>query len=159
LGIDLAVRVGSLADSSLLATRVGSPRGIVCGNLAYFAQRDTPRSPDELTSHDCVTFEGLPSRPPWAFKTGKSNTPVAVRSRLVVNTAEAAIASLGLTRAFSHQVAAAVQSAALTVVLQQFEPEPSPVNLIHAGGLAPLKPRAFLDHAAPRLKAMLRRNG
>lgn len=158
--VDLAVRIGALPDSSLVATRVGSIRRVVCGSPAYFAARGIPKSPGELGTHDCVTFEGLMSPDTWTFAAGKSETPVAIHSRLVVNTAEAAIdaaiAGVGITRVLSYQIASAIEAGALAVALQEFEPAPVPVNLVYTGGrLLPLKLRAFLDFAAPRLKARL----
>jgi DNA-binding transcriptional LysR family regulator len=156
--VDLAVRIGTLPDSSLVATRVGSIRQVVCGSPAYFADRGTPQSPADLRSHDCITFEGLMSTHAWTFSTGKSDAAVAIRSRLTLNTAEAAIdaamAGVGIARVLSYQCANAVAAGALTVVLKSFEPAPWPVSLVYAGQrFLPLKLRAFLDFAAPRLKA------
>jgi DNA-binding transcriptional LysR family regulator len=158
--IDLAVRIGELPDSSLVATRVGLIRRVVCGSPAYFAARGMPRSPDELGSHDCIAFEGLTSPRTWTFRKGKSDLSVTIHSRLIVNTAEAAIdaavAGVGVTRVLSYQIADAIRAGTLAVALQEFEPAPWPVSLIYAGqGLLPLKLRAFLDFAAPRLKARL----
>jgi DNA-binding transcriptional LysR family regulator len=168
--VDLAVRIGALPDSSLVATRIGAIRRVVCGSPAYLSARGTPKDPAELARHDCITFEGLSSPHAWDFtaakpkasgsKASRSAAPVPIHSRLVVNTAEAAIdaavAGVGITRVFSYQIANAMQAGALAVVLEKFEPEPSPVSLVHAGqGLLPLKLRAFLDFAAPRLKARL----
>jgi DNA-binding transcriptional LysR family regulator len=158
--VDLAIRIGELPDSSLIATRVGSIRRVICGSPAYFARRGTSKSPGELGAHDCISFEGLTSPDGWKFTVGKSTVSVAVRSRLVVNTAEAAVdaatAAVGVTRVLSYQVASALRAGTLALVLQRFEPPPWPVSLVHAGGgLLPLKLRAFLDFAAPRLKARL----
>jgi len=158
--VDLAVRIGELPDSSLLATRVGSIRHVVCGSPAYFAQRGMPKSPGELGKHECITFEGLMSPDAWTFGTGKSTATAAVHSRLVVNTAEAAIdaaiAGVGITRVLSYQIANAMRAGALAVALRKFEPSPWPVSLVHSGArLLPLKLRAFLDFAAPRLRARL----
>lgn len=156
--IDLAVRIGELPDSSLVATRVGAIRRVVCGSPAYFAAQGTPKSPGELAAHDCVTFEGLMSPHTWTFRMGKADMPVTIRSRLIVNTAEAAIdaaiAGVGITRVLSYQVANAMRAGALALALEEFEPVPWPVSLVYAGQrLLPLKLRAFLDFAAPRLKA------
>jgi DNA-binding transcriptional LysR family regulator len=156
--VDLAVRIGELPDSSLVATRIGAIRQVVCGSPAYFAERGTPQNPGELGVHDCITFEGLSSPHAWGFTTAKSDVSVPIRSRLVVNTAEAAIdaaiAGVGITRVLSYQIANAMQAGALAVVLEEFEREPAPVSLVHAGQRRlPLKLRAFLDFAAPRLKA------
>jgi len=158
--VDLAVRIGELPDSSLVATRVGSIRRVLCGSPAYFAARGTPKSPRDLRTHDCITFHGLTSPDSWKFVAGKSAISVAVHSRLAVNTAEAAIdaaiAAVGVTRVLSYQVANALRAGTLVVVLREFEPPPWPVNLVFAGhGLLPQKLRAFLDFAAPRLKTRL----
>ena len=156
--IDVAVRIGELPDSSLVATRVGSVRRVVCASPAYFAARGAPEKPADLASHDCITFEGLTSPESWRFPAGKATQSVAIHSRLAVNTAEAAIdaavAGIGVTRVLSYQIVGAQRTGTLAVVLRPFEPPPLPVSLVYAGqGLLPLKLRAFLDFAAPRLKA------
>ncbi len=158
--IDLAVRIGALPDSSFVATRVGAVRRVTCGSPNYFAARGTPQKPADIGMHDCVTFIGLAAAESWTFQTGKAGVHVAVRSRLIVNTAEAAIdaaiAGVGVTRVLSYQAAAPLSAGSLALVLQDFEPEPWPVSLIHPGqGRLPLKLRAFLDFAAPRLRARL----
>ncbi len=157
---DLAVRIGELPDSSLIATRIGAVRRVVCGSPAYFAARGKPKSPDELGAHDCITFEGLMSAESWAFRAPKSDARVAIHSRLIVNTAEAAsdaaAAGLGVTRVLSYQIAEPLRAGTLALALEQFEPPPAPVSLVYAGhGFLPQKLRVFLDFAAPRLKAGL----
>jgi DNA-binding transcriptional LysR family regulator len=161
--VDLAVRIGELPDSSLIATRIGAIRRVVCASPGYFAARGKPRHPGDLATHGCITFHGLTSPEQWQFGQGKSAVSVPIRSRLTVNTAEAAIdaaiASVGVTRVLGYQVAGALRSGALTLALEKFEPAPWPVSLVHAGqGLLPLKLRAFIDFAAPRLKARLAAN-
>ena len=158
--VDLALRIGALPDSSLIAVQLGAIRRVVCGSPAYFAAHGTPQKPADLTQLDCVTFEGLTSSSNWQFSKAKADVSVTIHSRLVVNTAEAAIdaatAGVGVTRVLSYQVADALRSGELAVVLEGFEPEPVPVSLVHAGGrLLPLKLRAFLDFATPRLRARL----
>jgi len=158
--VDLAVRIGELPDSSLVATRVGSIGRVVCGSPTYFADRGMPKTPQDLGEHDCISFDGLVSPDSWNFARGKSAVSVSVHSRLVVNTAEAAIdaaiAGLGITRVLSYQAANAVRTGALVLALREFEPLAAPVSLVYAGqGLLPLKLRAFLDFAASRLKARL----
>ena len=155
--VDLAVRIGDLPDSSLIATRVGSVHPVVCASAGYLSARGRPAHPDELTAHDCVTFEGLMSADTWNFSSGKSVVSAAIHSRLVVSTAEAAIAAAiagaGITRVLSYQVADAVRTGALEIVLQEFEPAAWPVSLVYPSqGRLPLKLRAFLDYAVPRLK-------
>ncbi|RWC28994.1 MAG: LysR family transcriptional regulator [Mesorhizobium sp.] len=159
---DLAIRIGQLPDSSLVAIGVGAIRRVVCASPAYLAEHGTPATPQDLKTHSCITFEGLASASTWSFTKGKAEIPVRVRSRLQVNTAEAAIdaaiAGVGLTKVLSYQIEAALRSGTLRVLLEEFEPAPWPVSLVHAGhGLLPVKLRAFLDFAAPRLKERLAR--
>jgi DNA-binding transcriptional LysR family regulator len=158
--VDLAVRIAALPDSGLIAARVGSIRRVVCGSPSYLARRGRPNHPNDLREHDCVTYGGLTASHAWRFVSGKDEMMVPVHSRLTVNTAEAAIdaavAGLGLTRVLSYQVADARRDGTLERVLQAFEPAPWPVSLVYVGqSLLPLKLRAFLDFAIPRLKARL----
>jgi len=157
--IDMAVRVGELPDSSMVATRVGAIRRVVCGSPDYFAGHGVPKTPGDLANFTCVTFAGMPSS--WSFESRKhSAQSERPRCRLNINTAEAAIdaaiAGVGLTHVLSYQVSRAISEGKLRVVLADFEPEPSPVHLIHPGqGLVPLKMRRFLEFAVPRLRKAL----
>jgi DNA-binding transcriptional LysR family regulator len=100
--VDLAVRIGDLPDSSLVATRVGAISRVLCGSPGYLETRSTPKDLADLRNHDCITFEGMSSPDRWTFTTGKSQMSVPVRTRLIVNTAEAAIdAAIGRRRACS----------------------------------------------------------
>lgn len=157
--VDLAVRIGTLPDSSLMATRVGTVRRIVCGSPAYFAGHGKPEKLEDLSRHAAITFDMMGSAAVWDFALpgAKKTRSVPMRSRLAVNSAEAAvdaaIAGLGVTRVLSYQSAQAVKERRLETVLAQFEPTPIPVNLIHAGqSLQPLKMRAFLEFVVPRLR-------
>ena len=157
---DLAVRIGDLPDSSLIGTRIGAIRHVVCGSPGYFAARGMPKTPDELGRHDCITFEGLVSPSVWTFPFGKATKSVPVHSRLIVNTAEAAIsaaaARVGITRVLSYQVAHEIRTDQLVLALKDFEPAPWPVSLVYTGQrLLPSKVRVFLDYAVPRLKAAI----
>ena len=158
--VDLALRISELPDSSMVAIRLGSVRRVVCGSPGYLDRHGTPETPQALSSHGCITLEGLMSANRWEFSDGEKSIAVPVRSRLAVNTAEAAvdaaIAGLGVTRVLSYQIAAAEQAGSLVRILREFEPAPAPVSLVYAAqGMLPLKLRAFLDFAAPRLKAAL----
>jgi len=158
--VDLAVRIGHLPDSSLSATRIGTIRQVVCASPAYFEARGTPRDPRDLESHDCVSFEALNAPHAWTFAVGKSRVSVPIHSRLVVNTAEAAVdaavAGVGITRVLSYQVQPALEQHQLVLALRDFEPAPWPVSLLHGGGrLLPLKLRAFLHCVVPRLRTRL----
>jgi DNA-binding transcriptional LysR family regulator len=155
--IDLAVRIGDLPDSSLIATRVGTIRRVVCGSPKYFAERSVPKSPRELSAHQCVTFAALMAPDAWSFRVNGADVSVPVHARLIVNTAEAAIdaaiSGVGVTRVLSYQIEAARRAGLLDVTLRKFEPAPMPVSLVYASqARVPLKLRAFLDFAAPRLR-------
>ncbi len=155
--VDLAIRIGELPDSNLVATRLGDVRQVACASPAYLAARGIPQHPRELGAHDCVTFAGLTAADAWTFRVDDEDISVPVHSRLVVNTAdaaiEAAIDGAGITRALSYQIAAARARGALDVVLDTFEPAPRPVSLVYAErGRLPLKLRAFIDFATTRLR-------
>ena len=153
--VDLALRIGPLADSALIALKIGMMRRVVVASPDYLARRGTPQNPADLVQHDCIDAAGARPTSDWAFE-----TRVPVRSRLDVNTAEAAIdaaiAGVGLARVLHYQVVQAVRDGKLVLVLEAFEPELWPVSLVHAGqGPLPLKLRAFLDFAAPALRRRL----
>jgi DNA-binding transcriptional LysR family regulator len=157
--LDLAVRVGPLPDSRLVASKIGQIRRVVCASPEYLKERGTPKTPHDLLKHECVTFAGLTDAGSWTFR---DNESVRVRSRLTASTAEAAIdatvAGIGLTCTLSYQVADAVKAGQLIVLLRRFEPAPLPVSLlyVHESRIT-AKLRAFVDFAAPRLRARLTR--
>ncbi len=158
--IDVAVRIGKLPDSSMMAVRLGAIGWVTCASPDYLRSRGTPSLPAELEGHDCIAFEGLYASARWIFAADGESVAVPIRPRLAVNTADAAIsaavAGSGITRVLSYQVAAAVEAGTLRLVLRAHEPEALPVHLVYAAQpLLPLKLRAFLDFAVPRLKATL----
>jgi DNA-binding transcriptional LysR family regulator len=157
--IDLAVRIGALQDSSMVATRVGAVRRVVCASPAYFAGVGTPKVPEDLSALACVNFDGFTSPTAWTFSSAdkRSERTVPIRSRLSVSTAEAAIdaavAGVGVTRVLSYQASNAIAEGKLKIILAAYEPEPLPINLVHVGqSPLPLKTRAFLDFVAPRIR-------
>jgi DNA-binding transcriptional LysR family regulator len=160
--IDLAVRIGALPDSSLVATKVGEIRRVICGSPAYFAAHGIPKTPEDLEQHNCVTFTILASGAAWVFPAREKGDARAIRPRcrLRVNTAEAAIdaaiAGIGVTNVLSYQVARAVTEGKLRVVLKDHEPAPLPVHLVHARHAhLPIKMRSFLEFATTRLRKSL----
>ena len=160
--VDVALRVGVLPDSRLIALRVGSVRRVTCASPAYLAARGTPRTPDDLAGHDCISYEGVLAGNAWRFVRDKTEIIVSVQPRLFVSLVEAACdaarAGIGIARVFYHHVAASIEAGTLVTVLAEFETKPLPVNLLYgAGRFLPIKVRAFLDFAAPRLKAQLAR--
>lgn len=159
---DLAVRIGALPDSSLIARRLGFVRQVVCASPDYLARNGVPARPDDLADHHCITFGNLMSPRSWRFEEGREEVSVPIHSRLVVNTAEAAIAAavagLGITRVLSYQIAEAINDGSLITILASFEPGAWPVSFVYPPrGLVPQKLRAFLSFAAPRISDVLGR--
>lgn len=164
--IDAAVRIGPLPDSANRVTRLGEVTWVVCASPDYLEARGEPPTPQDLARHDCVMFEGrqstsLWSSEVWQFGSGATALSMPIQPRFRVNTAEAAInaamAGAGIVRLLSYQVAEARALGALRTILTTFEPPAIPVQLVHPGhALPPLKLRAFLDFASPRLRAALR---
>ncbi len=157
-GLDVAVRIARLPDSSLRAARVGAVRVVVCASPAYLAARGRPRAPAELARHDRVALAPLGRAEAWAFGRGSGRVAVAPPTPLVVNTAEAAVAAAlagrGLARLLSYQVDAELRAGRLAIVLAEFEPKPVPVHVVSAEGRAAnARARAFIDLAVERLRA------
>lgn len=162
--VDMGVRIGPLADSTMVATRIGAMRTVTCASLALIAVHGRPEQPADLAAMPCVAFDGPMATPAWRYRTpeGAPLSEIPVRPRLSVTTAEAAAAAaargVGVTRLLHYQVAEALAAGALVLLLEPFEPEPLPVHLVHAAhGQMPLKMRAFLDFAVPRLRRALSR--
>ena len=158
--IDLAVRLGELPNSDLIATRIALISRVLCASPAYLAAHGTPTQPADLAAHDCITYEGYSAADKWPFGHGQNTQVVQVSSRLTVNSAEAAVmaatAHAGIARVLSDQVDDRLQSGQLVRLLQAFEPAPMPVSLVYPSQRqVPLKLRAFLDFATPRLRERL----
>jgi len=160
-GIDVAVRLGHLPDSSLTATRVGHVRRLICASPAYLERCGTPTEPEALTEHRVVVGGGEGERVEWRLSPGDADDDehiVRVRPRLACSTNHAAISAAlsgwGLTRVLSYQVGEALSRGELVAVLEDYEPPPIPVHIVSpAGRRAPAKVRAFIEMAAPRLRS------
>ena len=147
--VDMAVRIGPLPDSTMIATRVGLMRTVVCASPKLLAGQGVPKSPEDLAGLPCVNFELLSPASAWPY--------MPIRPRLSVTTAEAAVwaaaQGLGVTRVLHYQCADAINDGSLRIILANFEVEPLPVHLLHATrGALPAKLRVFLDFAAARLR-------
>ena len=159
--LDIGVRIGPLPDSSMVARQVGVVRRAVAASPGYLARRGTPERPADLSAHDCLDFAGFRRGDAWDLSADGGTTSLPVRPRLTIDAAEplvdAAIAGAGIVSLFSYHLAAAVKAGSLVLLLRNFERPPLPVHLVYlGGGLLPLKVRAFLDFATPRLKARLK---
>jgi len=132
-GIDVAVRIGELADSSLIAVKLGVVSRTVVASPGYLKLRGVPRLPAELVGHDIVAFEGIGAIDEWRFSSHEK--PIRIDPRLSVNSADAAIAAaeagIGITRTLSYQVKDAVLAGRLVPILQQFAPPEAPVSAIY----------------------------
>lgn len=157
---DVALRIGPLPDSGLMALRAGDIRHVVCASPDYLARRGTPEHPRDLIDHDCVTLMPWETATEWVFVMNQRTEKVPVRSRFSVTTAEtavdAAVAGLGITHLFCYQVSKPIAEGTLKVLMPGFEPPPFPVHFVYPGGRQiPQKLRAFLDFVIPRIKAKL----
>jgi DNA-binding transcriptional LysR family regulator len=158
--IDVAIRIGNLPDSSMIATRLGSIRVVVCASPEYLAARGSPQQPGDLCNHECITVDPFATPTMWRFLEGDRQVVAPIRSRLCVSTSEAAIqaaiAGAGLARVMSYKMETARRAGALAIVLDTFEQEPLPVHIVYAQRTqVPLKLRTFLNWVTPRLKARL----
>jgi DNA-binding transcriptional LysR family regulator len=159
--IDVAVRIGPLPDSSLVATRIGMTRLVLLASPAYLAARGTPHTPPDLAGHDIIYFEPPNfSSDSWEFERDGLRIPVQLRPRLRTNTAEAAldaaIDGLGVARIMSYSVAPVVADGGVRMLLREYELPAVPVSMVYPSQrLLPLKLRAFLDFAVPRLRARM----
>lgn len=158
---DVAVRVGRLRDSSLVATRVGSLRVVTIASKELLGRRGEPASPEGLRGYPCVVFDS-PNLSPWHFRnrnTGEIST-IAEVPRLLVSSpdaaVDAAIDSIGATVVLEHDADAAVKEGKLTYILQEYEVEAIPVHIVHlTRNNMPLKLRRFVDFAVPKLREAL----
>ena len=157
-GLDVAIRIGELPDSSLQAIEVGQVRRVVCAAPEYLKRHGRPAVPEELPRHSVILARGVTPALEWKFLRDGSLRPVRVAPRLSVNTNDsavaAAVAGTGLTRLLSYQVAPQLASGELEIVLAEFEPPPLPIHVVHREGRrASAKVRAFVDLIVEQLRA------
>ncbi len=149
--IHLAIRVGRLPDSALVARKLGDVRMVVCAAPSYIERRGTPASPDELRRHDCLVFSNQPGAVDWRFKAAGARLSARIKGRLWANTLDvlvaAAIDGAGIVRAPLWEVADDIECGRLRRILQDYEPMPAPVNAIfeRTRRTSP-SVRAFLDY-------------
>ncbi|MAZ01652.1 MAG: LysR family transcriptional regulator [Sneathiella sp.] len=153
-GFDIAIRIGPLADSSLIAVRVGSVRRVVCACPSYFEQYGVPQAPSDLARHRIITSSPISDTDGWRFL---DNIIVKVKPRFQVNSNSAAIAAAksgwGLTQVLSYQIGPELGSGGLQTALSEFEPEPLPIHIVHPEGrTASAKVRAFVELARKSIR-------
>jgi len=158
--VDVALRIGRLADSDLIARQVGHVRWLICASPDYLKLRGEPATPEALADHACIAFEGLQTYRDWSFGGGSAARSVVIRPRFSVNTAEAvaeaAAAGIGIAQLMSYQAADAISQRRITTILRGFGDDVMPVSLLHQSQrIQPLKRRAFLDFVIPKLTQAL----
>lgn len=159
-GIDLAVRVGDLPDSSHMARRVGQVRRVLVASPKYLEARGTPQVPADLASHSFIAFTALMSSREWQYSDAGRVGRIELRPQFEINDAVTAIRAAedgeGITIALSYMVHKQIAEGELQMVLESFCPPPVPVHIVypHSRLLAP-KIRHFIEFAAPRLKSGL----
>lgn len=156
-GLDVALRIGDLPDSSLVAIRVGSVRRVTVATPGYLKRKSRPKKPEDLAGHRIIISSGLSPMPVWEFVSGGNRHVVNLNPALCSNTVNVAIdaagSGWGITRVLSYQVAEALKSGDLVEVLGGFEDRKMPIHLMHSEGqLTSAKIRTFIDFAAKALR-------
>jgi DNA-binding transcriptional LysR family regulator len=149
-GVDLAVRIGHLPDSSLVARHVGEMRRIVVASKGYLKARGEPKTPEAIASHATIQFGATAASPDWHFVEGSREIRVACTPRFITNSADAAIQYAeqggGLTRVMAYQAAEAIKARRLQIVLAKFEQPALPIHIVYpTSRLLSAKVRTFID--------------
>lgn len=159
-GVDVAVRIGALADSSLIARHVGDVRRLLVASPEYLAARGVPKSAADLKRHSIIAFTALMPNNEWSYLGERGASRVSLDPRFEINDATAAIAAAeagqGITIALSYMVARSIREGRLVPVLKKLCPPAIPVHLVYPESriVAP-KVRSFIDYSAPRVRAAL----
>ena len=156
-GVDVAIRIAELPDSSLSAVRVGSVRRVLCAAPGYLETEGRPESPEDLARHATIDFVNMTPGGEWAFEANGKARRFRPRARLRVNSADAAIAAAlrgrGITRVLSYMIAPQIAEGALELVLDDFAPPAVPVHVVHKEpGQTSGRVRAVVDHLVEHLR-------
>jgi DNA-binding transcriptional LysR family regulator len=154
-GLDVGIRIGELADSSMRAIRVGSVRRVVCAAPDYLQSAGTPQNPAELMQHSTIATSGIGASGEWRFN---SSPNVRIKPRLILTSNDAAIAAavagFGITQLLSYQIAPQLAAGSLRIILSEYETNAVPIHIVHREGRrASAKVRRFLDLLTLRLRA------
>ncbi|MBI2305852.1 MAG: LysR family transcriptional regulator [Rhodocyclales bacterium] len=164
-GMDAAIRIGHLRDSSLVAVPLGTTRRIVCASPAYLRRAGTPRHPADLAGHRCLQFLGVAPGAEWEFSGGDGKTTrVPIKGLLATNqidvALDACVKGLGCGAFLDYQVRDALAAGKLRRLLPAYEPAPIPVQLVYPHSrLLSSRVRSFVDWAVPRLRQRLLAEG
>lgn len=157
-GVDVALRIGELGDSSFNALRVGRVRRVLCASPDYLARQGLPENPDALTGHSIIVATSLGANVEWRFMQDKTPWVVRIKPRLSVSSndsaIEAAVRGLGIARLMSYQVAPEIDSGKLKILLSEYETAPVPIHIVHREGrYTSTKIRSFIELMAEQLRA------
>jgi DNA-binding transcriptional LysR family regulator len=157
-GVDLAVRIGHLPDSSLVAVRVGATRRVICASPRYLAEHGRPKRPNDLARHACLRFIGSGSWRDWELRHGTRTRRLAVDGRIDCNHRDAQIFAcergFGLGQFLDYQVADALREGRLERVLEPYEPAPLPIHVVYPNSRhASARVRALSSFLVERLRA------
>ncbi|AUC93407.1 LysR family transcriptional regulator [Bradyrhizobium sp. SK17] len=149
-GVDLAVRLGHLPDSTLVARHVGQMRRIVVASHGYLKRRGEPKRPADLASHDTIQFGAMTATPDWRFMEDGQEIRITPTPRFTSNSSDAAIQYAeqdgGLTRVMAYQAAESLKAKRLRIVLAAFEQPPVPIHVVYpTSRLLSAKVRTFID--------------
>jgi len=156
-GVDVGVRIAHLKDSSIVAIPVGRMRRVVCASELYLTRHGVPQSPNDLRKHACVRHVGLVPRSEWQFRISNRRVSIPITSVITCNdidsTVNACVNGLGLGMFLSYMVAPNRKHGQLKYVLEKFETEPTPVQVVYPQSkLLSNKVRAFIDECVSKLR-------
>jgi len=156
-GLDVAIRIGDLPDSSLIATRVGTVRRVAFASPQYIREHGLPRRPEDLSNHRLIQSLAMGASQDWPFQETGRAFSVRVEPRLRMNTNDAVVDLVargwGLSRLLSYQIAPYLADGRLRTVLSEFEIPPMPIHVLHQEGrMVSAKVRSFVDYMVARLR-------
>ncbi|WP_201593282.1 LysR family transcriptional regulator [Psychrobacter fozii] len=161
--VDMAIRIGKLPDSTMVATQVGRMRTVTCASQLFLSNHYKIESPYDLTHLSCISLSTVMTTPYWGYNLPDSGLPahVDILPRLTVNDSDsavnAAIKGVGITQQLHYQVKEAIDKGDLNIILAEFEPDETPIHLLHkTRKYLPQKMKSFLEFTSPKLKDRLR---
>ncbi len=162
-GFDVAIRIGELEDSSMIARKVGYVRRIVCASPKYLKEHGTPKLPEEISNYDCIRHTGIASSTHWNFVKNKKQQSVPVHGPMMCNDAAASIdacaSGLGIGMFLSYQIAPLIKQKKLKLILTDFEPTPLPVSVVYPQPkFMATRVRVFVDWMTEELRKALNYN-
>ena len=154
-GIDLAIRSGEIADSSLIARKIGVTRRVVVAAPSYLRGKALPKHPADLAAHDCLTFTGIPAGVRWQFESPEGPVSVEVKGRVRTRNSEgireALLSGLGIGFAPIWHFTDEIESGRLLILLHGYEPKPEPIHAAYPSRrFVPQKTRVMIDFLEQR---------